>query len=361
MRLSMTPLGPTRVVGRPHGLFIARLGVVALAGALVLSVLGWLLVADLFRRLDDTLGATGEALRTVESTLDVADSALETLTVGLDIASAASAQAAASAITVSEAVAETAAIVGNEVPDGIESIRATMPGLIEASAVIDATLSALSLLGVPYNPTVPLDEAFRQLDRQLAPLPRELRENAETISRLVPEAEEFGEHALALGTQMQEMRASVDRARALIADYGDNTSMLDELLTDSGASLRQTRLLAQVLVIVLAGFSVLTTSALIITGRALAGLEVMSAQGFSHGLAGYGPVPPHRKEEGMHTPSHTGWEGRWEQLKERAKETWEITDDDLDVAEGNYEELIGRIKERTGETEERIRDLIERD
>jgi len=49
------------------------------------------------------------------------------------------------------------------------------------------------------------------------------------------------------------------------------------------------------------------------------------------------------------------WEGRWDQLKGKVKQTWgDVTDDDLDVAEGNYDELVGRIKERTGETQEEI-------
>jgi uncharacterized protein YjbJ (UPF0337 family) len=56
------------------------------------------------------------------------------------------------------------------------------------------------------------------------------------------------------------------------------------------------------------------------------------------------------------------WEGRWDQLRGRAREIWgDLTDDDMDVAEGNYEEFVGRIKERTGETEEDIRYRLESD
>ena len=55
------------------------------------------------------------------------------------------------------------------------------------------------------------------------------------------------------------------------------------------------------------------------------------------------------------------WEGRWDQLKGKAKQNWgELTDDDLDVAEGNYDELVGRIKERTGEAREDIEDRLDR-
>jgi uncharacterized protein YjbJ (UPF0337 family) len=49
------------------------------------------------------------------------------------------------------------------------------------------------------------------------------------------------------------------------------------------------------------------------------------------------------------------WQGRWNQLKGKVKQTWgQLTDDDLDIMEGNYDELIGRIEERTGETREEI-------
>ena len=53
------------------------------------------------------------------------------------------------------------------------------------------------------------------------------------------------------------------------------------------------------------------------------------------------------------------WEGRWDQLKGKARQMWgDLTDDNLDVAEGNLEELVGKIKERTGETSEAIRDRL---
>jgi uncharacterized protein YjbJ (UPF0337 family) len=68
------------------------------------------------------------------------------------------------------------------------------------------------------------------------------------------------------------------------------------------------------------------------------------------------------KESAMQDPTQTKWEGRWDQLKGRARQLWgDLTNDDLDVAEGNYEEMVGRIKERTGETEEEIRRRLEED
>lgn len=57
----------------------------------------------------------------------------------------------------------------------------------------------------------------------------------------------------------------------------------------------------------------------------------------------------------MDESTKTKWEGRWDQLKGKAKQTWgDLTDDDLDTAEGEYDEFVGRIKEKTGETAEEI-------
>lgn len=58
----------------------------------------------------------------------------------------------------------------------------------------------------------------------------------------------------------------------------------------------------------------------------------------------------------MNSATENKWSGRWDQLKGKAKQTWgDLTDDDLDVAEGKYDELVGKIKERTGERDEEIR------
>jgi uncharacterized protein YjbJ (UPF0337 family) len=46
-------------------------------------------------------------------------------------------------------------------------------------------------------------------------------------------------------------------------------------------------------------------------------------------------------------------EGNWKQFKGKIQEQWgKLTDDDLDVAEGRREQLVGRIQERHGLTKE---------
>lgn len=52
-------------------------------------------------------------------------------------------------------------------------------------------------------------------------------------------------------------------------------------------------------------------------------------------------------------------EGRIQKLKGKVQSTWgDITDDDYDRAQGNRDQLIGTIKEKTGQAEEEIRRML---
>jgi uncharacterized protein YjbJ (UPF0337 family) len=64
-----------------------------------------------------------------------------------------------------------------------------------------------------------------------------------------------------------------------------------------------------------------------------------------------------RKEEWM---SDWANEGRMQKLKGKLQSAWgNITDDDLQKARGDREQLIGTIKQKTGEAEEDIRRKLE--
>ena len=48
--------------------------------------------------------------------------------------------------------------------------------------------------------------------------------------------------------------------------------------------------------------------------------------------------------------------GKWNQVKGEVKKRWgRLTDDDLMEVEGNYDKLIGKIQERHGESEEKVK------
>jgi uncharacterized protein YjbJ (UPF0337 family) len=54
-------------------------------------------------------------------------------------------------------------------------------------------------------------------------------------------------------------------------------------------------------------------------------------------------------------------DGNWKQLKGKIKQQWgKLTDDDLDVIEGESEELVGRVQERYGIAREEAERQVKR-
>jgi uncharacterized protein YjbJ (UPF0337 family) len=52
--------------------------------------------------------------------------------------------------------------------------------------------------------------------------------------------------------------------------------------------------------------------------------------------------------------------GDWNITKGKLKQKWaKLTDNDLDYAEGQYNEMLGRVQKRTGETREAIEKAIQ--
>ncbi|MEP5254237.1 CsbD family protein [Winogradskyella rapida] len=61
----------------------------------------------------------------------------------------------------------------------------------------------------------------------------------------------------------------------------------------------------------------------------------------------------------MSQPWEDKVKGNWNIAKGKIKQKWgEVTDDDLDYAEGKEDELVGRIQKRTGETKEKINSFL---
>mgnify|MGYP001148316447 CR=1 FL=1 len=53
-------------------------------------------------------------------------------------------------------------------------------------------------------------------------------------------------------------------------------------------------------------------------------------------------------------------QGKWKELKGKAKEKWgELTDDDLEVIKGNKDQLVGLIQNRYGKAKEEAEKEVE--
>jgi len=60
-----------------------------------------------------------------------------------------------------------------------------------------------------------------------------------------------------------------------------------------------------------------------------------------------------KPRKGSELMNNDVFEGKWKQIRGKAKVWWgKLTDDDLDKVEGNYEKLVGLLQEKYGYTRE---------
>ena len=54
-------------------------------------------------------------------------------------------------------------------------------------------------------------------------------------------------------------------------------------------------------------------------------------------------------------------EGKWKQIKGEFKQKYgKVTDDDATYSEGKFDEMLGRLQERTGKSKEELKKEIDR-
>lgn len=53
--------------------------------------------------------------------------------------------------------------------------------------------------------------------------------------------------------------------------------------------------------------------------------------------------------------------GKWNQLKGEVQRRWgKLTDDDLTEVEGDYNKLVGKVQERHGDSQEKVKEWIDK-
>lgn len=53
--------------------------------------------------------------------------------------------------------------------------------------------------------------------------------------------------------------------------------------------------------------------------------------------------------------------GNWNQIKGKLKQKYgNLTDDDLAYTEGKEDELLGKLQKKTGESKEKLKDIIDK-
>lgn len=172
------------------GLVLVLIGIGGVGLSIAGSIVGREIVDEISDNVLGNLELTSEGLTAVQDTLILAKDALIDVNNGL-------ATVERTAVSLSIAISDTQPLVdqvsiiaSDDLPNSIEAIEESMPGLIQVAGAIDSTLVTLNNfridenilglriqydLGVDYDPDVPFDESVALLGESLEGLPDRLR------------------------------------------------------------------------------------------------------------------------------------------------------------------------------------------
>lgn len=208
---------------------LVRIGAVVLAVATVFAAIGGWVGLDIIEaslslapELQETEEPSGNVIESVDGTLQEVRGGLQTL-------ESVTERVAASTEEVADVVDEVATLSTGRIPDALESLEGALPALIDTASVIDDTMRTLSVLGVEYQPQVPLDEAFRDVQEELDGLPESISRQGENLQSLGEEMRATGAETDSLSGQIDTIEQSLAETQVTLADYGSAVDSLGRL------------------------------------------------------------------------------------------------------------------------------------
>ena len=143
-----------------------------------------------------------------------------------------------------------------------------MPAAVQTAEVIDRTLSALSFLGVDYDPDQPFDESLRAVEAALEGIPAQLDTQAEAIRGLVPVSEQFAEDAAATARSFETLSAELASSQQVIDSYRATLEQAQAVVERTRSSLSTSTWLLRVIIVLMTATGVALGVGLYTLGRA---------------------------------------------------------------------------------------------
>ena len=212
-----------RHVSLPHALSL---------GFVLLGVIGAAAVwaaTDLVTRLAAATAVVSETSGVIEETIDTADAVIASVSSGLVGADTIVADIAESTDRTAAVIDDASQLLQTDVADSVEAIEASLPALIGAGRVIDDTLSALAIFGVPYDAEVPFADALADIDRSLSGLAEELRAQGGDLGAIAEPVRSAGVETARLATTLSDVQIALADARLQLADYRTTSTELSEV------------------------------------------------------------------------------------------------------------------------------------
>ncbi len=205
-------------------------GLIGMVTAATSAIFFLLAVSSWFQTLEDSFVVTGQVLDAADKTIEVVDEALVVLSETLGGVDGVFAQTEATLTDVSTVVLSTGTLLKDEIPAQVEAIQDAMDGLIGTANVVDGILSALSFVGVDYDPEVPLDDALIAVNVQLGELSTSFDGDAAKLFSLAVSINRLNEEVVEVGGAIAELDTQIAASSALITEYQEAAADAREVI-----------------------------------------------------------------------------------------------------------------------------------
>ena len=187
-----------------------------MVAALLVGVVGWILAGRATTALTETIEPFGRIVGDLADSISASQVLFDRTTEAIGGIESATRSAVRTTDSVGEVLTQTSDLAGRDIADSLDSAVATLPALIDTSRVIDRTMRAPSLVGVNYDPEVPLDQALTVMERSLTPIPEQMREQAALLETVNTDLAQIADDGRELSGVLLETRLDMaDAARVL--------------------------------------------------------------------------------------------------------------------------------------------------
>lgn len=222
-------VNPTRTV-------LLASGTISVIASLIFGIGGWIVVDGMMRGSAASIRSASGVIDDAARATDAAAASVTNMRQVVEEIESAARSGGRTLGAVEELLLDISNRAAEDVAQGLESTVDAMPGIIRTGQVIDRTLSALSLIGVDYDPAVPLDTALESLRDSLSPLPDEIRGQASILEEAAADLARIAESSGNLAASLLEIRIDLLEAESIVSDAAldveEVSSRFEELASD---------------------------------------------------------------------------------------------------------------------------------
>jgi hypothetical protein len=240
------------VLRRILGALMLVVGLLGLVLCVPGVIYGHQLVDGMAQGLDATLASTAQSLLTVQDTLLVAKSTASQLSDGLDTVKTATLHLSSAIDDSQPLLDEIAAVVSEDVPNGLDAVQAAVPDMAHAAEVIEETLTTLanleltqSFLGLPlkfslgieYAEDTPMADSVSLIGESLDGVAPRLRALEIHLDSAGSNLETISEDVLAAVEDLDAINENLVGVPALMDDYLEVVAEVNDLIERTRASM----------------------------------------------------------------------------------------------------------------------------